>query len=120
MCTHLKAAAQVVGGFTPALRAAAADYLVAGGHIRVDAAQACSCLALANPLRPVVFSPLEGECTCFDRALHGTCCHLLAAARLPQFQGLELPAGPPVPDANVVRMGGCRAGRRRAGGCIRA
>ncbi|KAL4421314.1 hypothetical protein ABPG75_011825 [Micractinium tetrahymenae] len=102
VCTHLKAAAQVIGGFTPALRAATADYLLAGGQIQVDAAHRCSCLALAAPLRPVVFSPLEGECTCFDRALHGTCCHLLAAARLPQFEGMELPAGPPVPDANVA------------------
>lgn len=110
VCTHLKAAAQAIGGFTPGLRTAMAEHLVAGGCIRVDAAHRCSCFAVAHKLRPVVFEPLEGVCSCHDRALHGTCCHLLAAAHLPQFQGMQLPSGPPVPDANVVRKGGCRAG----------
>ena len=94
MCSHLKAAAQVTGGFTPALRTAAADHLVATAQICVDEALGCHCMALANPLRPVLCVPLEGACTCHDRAMHGTCCHLLAAARLPEFHGVELPSGP--------------------------
>ena len=110
VCSHLKAAAQVTGGFTPALRTAAADHLVATAQICVDEALGCHCMALANPLRPVLCVPLEGACTCHDRAMHGTCCHLLAAARLPEFHGVELPSGPPVPDDNLVRKQGCEAG----------
>ena len=93
LCLHLKAAGEVVG-YTPNLRAAAASYLVEHGNIRVDAVTGvCTCTTLADLLKPVIFRPQDGCCTCHGHMLHGTCCHLLAAAQLPEFAGVELLTG---------------------------
>lgn len=98
---HLLAAAQVIP-FTPNLRMAAATYLVEHRDtIKVDAASGvCTVSTLADILKPVHFRPQDGSCTCHDHAMHGTCCHLLAAAQLPEFEGAALPAGAPVPEGS--------------------
>lgn len=77
-------------------------YLAEHGGIQVDAdSGVCSCTTLADVLKPVHFRPEDGSSTCHDRAMNGTCCHLLAAARLPAFDGLELSAGVPVPESEM-------------------
>ena len=87
VCVHIMAAGQVVG-FTSRLRLEAATHLVASGLITVDADTGiCSCQALADVLKVVHFRPKEGFCTCHDRTLHGTCCHLQAAPLLEEFRG---------------------------------
>lgn len=71
--------------------------LVQSGFIKVGEADICTCCNLADLTRVQTFRPAEGFCTCFDRMLHGTCCHLLAARELEAFQGMELPfSRPPV------------------------
>ena len=90
-CVHIKAAGRVIG-FTPTLRGAAAAYLLAKDLIQVDANSGiCTCTSLADNGKKVYFRPKESFCTCHDRTLHGTCCHLQAAPLLTAFLGLELP-----------------------------
>ena len=50
----------------------------------------CNCPTLTHGQRNVFFRPSDRWCSCHDYALHGTCCHLLAAAQLPEFEGLNL------------------------------
>ena len=57
-----------------------------------EASGTASCWSLADVLKTVRFRPNDGFCTCHDHALHGTCCHLLAAARLAAFADSDLPA----------------------------
>ena len=91
-CVHLMAAGRVIG-CTPRLGLDAAAHLASSGLITVDADTGiCSCQALADVLKVVHFRPKEGFCTCYDRTLHGTCCHLQAAPLLAAFVGVELPA----------------------------
>lgn len=105
VCVHLRAAAEVVG-FTHELRVAAASCLVQRNGIQVDAATGiCRCSTLADILKPVHFRPQDGSCTCHDRAMHGTCCHLLAAAQLPVFAGMELPTGAAVAEDEAGKVG---------------
>lgn len=108
VCVHVLAAAQVQG-FTSNLRGSAAAYLVAHREtITVDADTGmCTCTTLADVLKPVHFRPQDGACTCHDRAMHGTCCHLLAAARLPEFAGVGLPVGLDLEGANDTVRGTC-------------
>lgn len=88
---HIKAAGRVVG-FTPKLRGAAAAHLLQQDRIAVDAITGiCSCAALADEGKKVYFRPKENFCTCHDRTLHSTCCHLQASPYLAAFRGLELP-----------------------------
>ena len=92
LCVHILAAAQA-NGFAPALRAAAAAYLLASGGIEADTESGvCSVPTLAHYSKCVHFRPIDGFCTCHDCTQHGTCCHLLAAAQLPAFEGVDLPA----------------------------
>lgn len=95
LCIHVLAAALAIG-FTPALRQQAADWLVAKHAITVDeAGEVCSIEALASAHeggKQAHCMPREWQCTCQDRALHGTCCHLLGACQLPEFEDVEEPA----------------------------
>ena len=52
----------------------------------------CHCPTFTHGQINVFFRPRDGFCSCHDQMLHGTCCHLLAAAQLPEFAGLYLPA----------------------------
>lgn len=102
---HLKAAAEVVG-FTANLRVAAATYLVERNLIKVDEGTGvCTCSSLADLLKPVMFRPQDGCCTCHDHTLHGTCCHLLAAAELPAFAEKQVLTGMPVPEGEADQVG---------------
>ena len=88
---HIRAAAHQIG-FTPSLREQAAAHLVRSGQIRLDAASGiCTCSRLADVTKAVHFRPAEGFCTCYDRAMNGVCCHLLAGIQLHAFHGIELP-----------------------------
>ncbi len=92
VCIHLRAAAKA-NGFTPNLRAAAAAHLLATKSIQVNNVTGiCSCSMLADILKTAYFRPEDGFCTCHDCMLHGTCCHLLAAVKLPTFREVALPA----------------------------
>ena len=118
---HLLAATQVIG-FTPNLRGAAAAYLVERSLIQVDTASGvCSTSSLADMLNAVHFRPQDGSCTCHDRAMHGTCCHLLAAAQLPEFQGAVLAVG--VLEGNGATVRGTawigREGCRGPNNCVK-
>ena len=120
MCVHIMAAGRVVG-FTQRLRLEAATHLVASGLIIVDADTGiCSCQALADVLKVVHFRPKEGFCTCHDRALHGTCCHLRAAPLLPAFIGAELPAAVHHVDGNGEKVSAAPAGAGgwKEGACV--
>lgn len=97
---HLRAAAQQ-NGFTHNLRLEAAGHLVTSSAIQVDDDTGiCSCSAMADLQKTVHFRPAEGFCTCHDRTLHGTCCHLLAAVQLPALAGVDLPAAVRQAEAN--------------------
>lgn len=54
--------------------------------------------------RKQTFRPEEGFCTCHDRLLNGTCCHLLAAPLLTAFSGIQVLTGAP-PPADVDQVG---------------
>ena len=115
VCVHLMAAGRVIG-FTPRLRLDAAAHLASSGLITVDADTGiCSCQALADVLKVVHFRPKEGFCTCYDRTLHGTCCHLQAAPLLAAFVGVELPAAAHhvAGDSETVSAAHAGAGRAR-------
>jgi len=120
-CVHIKAAGRVIG-FTPTLRGAAAAYLLAEDLIQVDATSGiCTCAALADNGKKVYFRPKESFCTCHDRTLHGTCCHLQAAPLLTAFLGLELPGAAVHIVAGIggtvstAQTGACSVQRGRAG-----
>lgn len=90
---HIKAAGKAIG-FTRKLRKEAVAHLVEKGEIQYDSlAAACWCTSLEDVLKPVLCRPLDGSCTCYDHALHGTCCHLLAAAQLPDLAVLSVATG---------------------------
>ena len=92
VCIHIAAAARLVR-YTPALRNRAATYLVESALIQVEEGTGiCCCPALGDPMgKSITFRPADGFCTCHGFALHNTCCHLLAAAQLPNFQAVNLP-----------------------------
>ena len=96
LCVHLKAAARHIG-FTHRQRLAAAAHLAANGSIEVGEAGICTCPTLADISRKQTFRPEEGFCTCYDRSITGTCCHLLAAAVLPAFANTAVLLGAPQP-----------------------
>ena len=89
-CIHIRAAAKHAG-FTHQLRREAAAFLVATGEIKVDEEEGLySAPQLAACNKAAYCRPREGRCTCHDRARHGICCHLMAAALLPGEQRVEL------------------------------
>ena len=89
-CIHIRAAAKHAG-FTHALRRQAAEYLAASGQMTIDKEMGfCNAPLLAATTKAAYCRPFEGTCTCHDRALHGICCHLMAAALLPGEQRMEL------------------------------
>lgn len=96
LCVHVLAAS-LVSSFTAALRQQAAEWLVAKSLIKAadEAGEVCVIEALAADWeagKQAHCKPRDWQCTCQDRALHGTCCHLLAACQLPEFEGVEEPA----------------------------
>lgn len=114
VCVHIKAAARAVG-FCHSTRKAAAAYLTERGEITYDpVAHTCCCTTLADVLKPVLCRPLEGACSCHDHSLHGTCCHLLAAAQLPGLAGLPVLTGALLVDEEKADEVGCQAVGRRA------
>ena len=115
-CVHIKAAGRVVG-FTPKLRGAAAAHLLQQDRIAVDAITGiCSCAALADEGKKVYFRPKENFCTCHDRTLHSTCCHLQAAPYLAAFRGLELLGAAMHIVSEDVTVSAVHAGKQRLRG----
>lgn len=109
LCVHLTAAARQLG-FTHKRRLAAAAHLALSGSIELHGeANICSCPTLADVSRKQTFRPEEGFCTCHDRLLNGTCCHLLAAPLLTAFSGIQVLTGAP-PPADVDQVGSACGG----------
>ena len=104
VCVHLVAAARHMG-FTHKQRLAAAAHLALSGSIEVQGeANICTCPTLADVSRVHTFRPEEGFCSCHDRSLNGTCCHLLAAHLLTAFADTDVLTGAPPPaDFDKVR-----------------
>lgn len=112
-CIHMRAAAKHAG-FTHALRRQAAEHLVTCNQLVVDVQEGlCTAVMLADITKPVYCRPREGVCTCHDHALHGICCHLMAAAMLPGEQCMEMQlavelAAPAAEQETQVRQGASR------------
>jgi hypothetical protein len=101
------------------MRVAAAAYLVKHDSIRVDEVTGvCSCSTLADMLKPVMFRPQDGSCTCHDHTLHGTCCHLLAAAQLPALAGVQVLTGMPGTDGEGEQVGLQQSPKAICGPCV--
>ena len=127
VCKHVRAATRVYP-ITLNRRSAAAARLLSLGTIVVGEEQEerrgsetvgrrlCHCPTFTHGQKNVFFRPRDGFCSCHDQMLHGTCCHLLAAAQLPEFAGLYLPATACQEAENKDEVSGSKRQARLVGG----